>query len=809
MAMPNAGAVTDAASVEDFGGGDETSERRPRFLGDFVHAILLAACCSIGGTVRAASGMPLAGARVVLEGPRGSAATTDSKGEFVLQAPPGAYRLDASVRGFAPVAVAVRADGDVRVTVSLEPLDSPQLRQIGVVTVDGRLSRLQGAIPSTTLTSADFERLGFDRIVEGLSEIPGITFARPDGGPSSAVAAVALRGPDPSESLVALDGQLLNDGNTGDLDVSQLPAAAFSAVDVSEGLGPEDAEGSNTFGGAIDLLSLRPTKDSHYALAFSGGSFGQSEGSASATGSAGRLGYAGAVDDRNETGYVDRTVPLYSTTDPSCSPCATHLGSSVAAHTGLGTLTWTFSQNAEVTARAFVLGDRRDQSAAQNGVDLRAGDLGTPQYGNLSGPGDQTFAQTIRAYQIRARAPLGSGELTSDLSASDNDVDVAGGATSPYDLTHRDVRYDAGLAWQRAFATSEFAFGGRTRYESLTFAQAQPLLGQTIGTAFARGGLEIAKRVRVDAGAYLAHYSTFGSNFDGRAGVIYDLAADTTLRFSAGTGFRAPLLAERYRFPYDQLTLDGNNVFVGQGSPAERPERATEFEVGASRELGKLATLDLSLYRTNLRDPVEIFYPLAAVQAGACKDNSYATPLAQCVSYQSNVGNAVYQGGEVRVVRRFVPQHLFLAAAYGLNVSYPKDLTAQFANPTFGGSLVNGAQFIGVPQQQGSLTLDWSDRAWHAASEATFRGNNNELAQGPFTVVDALVGTRVGERADLSLAATNIFNAVSGPFTIFGGGVPYRGLVGGTAAAPAFGPLPTDAKFVEPFGLRVILTVRR
>jgi outer membrane receptor protein involved in Fe transport len=757
----------------------------------------------------------------VLEGQRGATTTSDAAGDFALQAPPGSYRLDAAVSGFAPVVVAVRVAGDVRVTLSLEPLDSPKLRQIGAATVDGRLSRLQGAIPSTTLTSADFERLGFDRIVEGLSEVPGVTFARPDGGPSSAVTAVALRGPDPSESLVALDGQLLNDGNTGDLDVSQLPSAAFSALDVSEGLGPEDSNGSNTFGGAIDLLSLRPTKDPHYALALSAGSFGQSEGSANATGSVGRLGYAVAYDDRNETGYVDRTLPVYSTTDPTCSPCATHLGSSIAAHTGLATATWTFSQNADVTARAFVLGDLRDQSAALNGIDLNGSDAGMPQYGNLTGPGNQTFAQTIRAYQVRSRAPLGAGELTSDFSESDNDVDVVGGATSPYDLTHRDLRYNAALAWQRTFANSEFTFGGWTRYESLTFegpgsetaapltqAQAQPLLGQTIGVAFLRGGLEIAKNLRLDAGAFQSHYSTFGSNLDGRFGAIYDVAPDTTLRFSLGTGFRAPLLAERYQFPYNQLTLDGNNVFVGQGSPGEHPEHATEYELGASRELGKVTTLDVSVYQTNLRDPIEVFYPLAAVDAGTCKNNSYATPLAQCVSYNSNVGNAVYQGGEIRLVRRFVPQHLFLTAAYGLNVSYPKDLTAQFANPTFGGSLVNSEQFIGVPQQQGSLTLDWTNHQWHAASEATFRGNNNELAQGPFTVLDALVGARIGESADISLAATNIFNAVSGPFTVFGGGVPYRGIVGETATGPAYGALPTNAEFIEPLGFRVILTVR-
>jgi len=178
---------------------------------------------------------------------------------------------------------------------------------------------------------------------------------------------------------------------------------------------------------------------------------------------------------------------------------------------------------------------------------------------------------------------------------------------------------------------------------------------------------------------------------------MYDLNSSTVARSSIGTGFRAPLLAERYRFPYGQLTLDANNVFVGQGSEGERPEHATEYELGLSHEFSKRAALDVSLYRTNLRDPVEAFYPLVAVANGVCRNNAYDAPLAGCVSYQSNVGNAVYQGAEVRFVQRLLAQRLFVTATYGLNVSYPKGLNAQFSNATSGGNLVNGRAILRRP----------------------------------------------------------------------------------------------------------------
>ena len=778
-----------------------------------MHSLLLAACCLLSGNVHSTSGVPLAGVHIVVRGSVRTQTQTDAHGDFAVNVAPGSYQLDADVRGYAPVTVAVLAAHDTKLQIALEALDAPALRQIGSVTVDGRLAPIQGTIPQIQITRAAMERSGDARIVDGLQSLPGATFARPDGGADSAIAVVALRGPDPSESLIALDGQLLNDGNTGDVDLSRFPVSAFSAIDVTEGLGPEDSNGSNTFGGAINLISLRPTREPHYAASLSGGSFGQSEAWFNATGTHGRLGYAFAADDQNESGYVAALVPLYqrTATGPVVPPTPTQLGSSIAAHLGLGTLAWTFSQNADITARVFVLGDNRDQSSSINGIDGTPGDA---TFGDFIGPGNQTFAQNIRAYQIRGRLPLGAGELTTDISQSDNSVDVNGSVSSaPYDVVHTDRRYNGALTWQRTFANSQYAVGGYTRYESLNFlapSGSQPALGQTINVYFARGGFRPTAKLRLDAGVFDSRYSSFGSNVDGRFGAIYNTDPHTALRFSLGTGFRAPLLIERYPFPLAQLTQDAFGVFLGQGNPSEHPEHATEYELGISHEISSASTLDFSLYRTNLRNPIEIYYPLAAASAGLCAGNSPINPIPGCISYNSNDGNAVYEGVEVRFVQHFAPQHLFLTAMYGLNVAYPTSLDASFSNPTSGGNLVNGAQFLGISQQQGSLEMDWAQHGWHASTTANFRGFNNELSQTPFTIVNALVGKRIDSHLDLSVAASNLFNDAAGRFTLFGGGIPYRGVVGQdpVSGAAQYGPLATNALYVEPFGVRVILTVK-
>ncbi|HEX8806654.1 MAG TPA: TonB-dependent receptor, partial [Candidatus Aquilonibacter sp.] len=534
-----------------------------------MHALLLAVCCTVTIHVHTSAGAPLAGAQVVLHGPNTYTEFTDKSGVARFTANAGTYNVDTSAQGYHGVSIDLFLRDSAAIDVTLEPLDAPTLRTIGTVTVDGRLTPIRGVIPTVTVTRADMDRLGNNRVIDALMALPGATFTRPDGGSASAITVVSLRGPDPSESLVALDGQLLNDGNTGDLDLSRFPVAAFAAVDVSEGLGPEDSNGSNTFGGSINFVSLRPTVTPQFNFQESGGSFGQSEQWINATGTHDRLGYAFAFDNQHEAGYTSQTVPLYSTVDPSCQPCDTHLGSSVAAGAALANMTWTFSQNANIAARVFLLDNVRDQSSSVNGIDLNSFAVGTPTYGQFIGPGPLSFLQNIRAYQVRSETPLGAGELTANLYASDNGVTIDGNPSNPaYDITHQDRRYFGGLNWQRNFATAQFAVGGYTSYESLEFpGQTIPLLGQTINVLYVRGGYQPAERLRLDGGVFESHYTSFGANLDARFGAVYEIDPKTSMRFSVGTGFRAPLLFERYQFPLTDLVQDANGVFIGQGNP--------------------------------------------------------------------------------------------------------------------------------------------------------------------------------------------------------------------------------------------------
>ena len=800
--------------------------------------ILVAACCLVGGSVHTPAGAPIAQAQLTFHGPKSTTASTDAKGTFSVVVPAGRYDLTVVAKGYANVTVNTGELNDgARISVILEPSDTPKLRTIGEVTVNGGFTLDRSVIPEMDVSRAQMDALGYSQAYEALEEVPSVVLQHPDAGAPTAPMVVSLRGPDPSEAMVTLDGQQLNDGNTGDVDISEFAVPAFNSINVTEGLGPTDLEGSNTFGGAVNFVSLRPTQDEHFALSGSIGSFGTTQTWLNATGTIGKLGYALAGDDFQQAGQVNQSalvVPAnntpifcgpYSSSGPTPNcPTLVHLGSSIAAMLGLVNLDYSFSQRSDVGFRIFTLGNNRDESSAVNGIagnptcvfsgpgagcDFsqtkgEPNEVANPVYGYNVGAGSATFAQSIRAYDAYSRTPLGAGTLSASFFADDDNIDFQGGSVSPYDVEHVDTRYSEGLQWGRTFDESDFSFGGYARQESLAgpsiigFAQQPITLSQSIDSYFFRGSQQFG-RLRLSGGLYDAQYSSFGNDLNWRLGLSQDIGSSSDVRFSVGTGFRAPLLYERYFQPGGQTPPDQNCV-IFNGNPNERPEHATEYELGFSHLFSNTSNLDVALYRSNLRDTIENYYP------GGGAKSFCDTPLGYAYEIPINIGNAVYEGAEARYKQFFPRLNVTATLSYGLNVAYPYALGPNVSNPTSGGTLVDDEQFLGVPQQQGSAVFIWAQSGWHASTALTFAGRNNTLDQQPYTMVDAAFGKNFGH-LDLTLAATNIFNAESGPFTRYDAGVPYRGLYPGPNNSAYLADLPTDALFVQPASIKFILTI--
>src|ERR1035437_1271316 len=437
-------------------------------------AIVFAAavgCCGISGTVHSADGAPLR-AHVQLAGPSRAAVDSDANGRFSATVPAGAYRITIVSPGYAAAQTDVVVHEGERIDVAREPLGTGRLREIGRVIVDGRLAVQRTTVPSREISRAELDALGYDRVVEALAGIPSVKVTRPDPGTASATTVVSLRGPDPSETRISLDGQPLNNANTGDLDLASFPSLVLSAVDVSEGLGPEDRAGTDTIGGEINLVSLRPTATPRRTLRLSAGSFGASSVELNATGCVSRFGEALRFGSAHAVGYVHDYPVTLQVPDGNggTTNVGTRIGSATALATGLVNLSYDFSPRSTLRLRTLTVDGRRDEGAAQTAPVDPTNDAPGAAF---VGSGPETSALSVRATLASLTLPLGAGTLAIASGLSSNATAVTrmlpdAGAFSPYDLSLTDRLATTKAEWTRTAGTTSFSLGAQTRAGALT-----------------------------------------------------------------------------------------------------------------------------------------------------------------------------------------------------------------------------------------------------------------------------------------------------------------------------------------------------
>jgi outer membrane receptor protein involved in Fe transport len=114
---------------------------------------------------------------------------------------------------------------------------------------------------------------------------------------------------------------------------------------------------------------------------------------------------------------------------------------------------------------------------------------------------------------------------------------------------------------------------------------------------FAQTESRLGEKIRVTVGARFDQSTESGSAWSPRADVIWQAAQKTTLKFLAGSAFRAPTEFER---EYETSAYRPN--------AALQPERAMTLEVGADHRIGSFS-LRGDLYRTTVKDLIDLVAP--------------------------------------------------------------------------------------------------------------------------------------------------------------------------------------------------------
>lgn len=240
---------------------------------------------SIAGVVIDGSdGTPVSGAVVIVPA-TGDRAGTDPDGRFTFaNLPAGRYRLAVTHLAYRPGTAEVAVTGDLaaRTTIALQP----HLFDVDSVTVAGtvRPGRDLGgdAVEFTPEAIARYRGLGLAGL---LRQVPGV---RVESGGSGGESRVRIHAGRFSQVLVLLDGQRLNDPQTGEVDLSAIDLADVSRIRVIR-QGNATLYGSNAFDGVVALETRDAADTPRFSADGRTGSFASTAGSLSGDGRRGPL----------------------------------------------------------------------------------------------------------------------------------------------------------------------------------------------------------------------------------------------------------------------------------------------------------------------------------------------------------------------------------------------------------------------------------------------------------------------------------------------------------------------------------------
>jgi len=745
-----------------------------------------AATGSVAGVVRDTTGTPIAGAQITLQGStKRYTATADVHGAFAMSAvDEGTYGLAVRAPGFAPIGnrqITVTAGAVGQIEIALTRATTNGVATLGSVTVNGSSALSRSSAPTVELNPQALASQGAWQLTDVLGQQLEATMVHEQGGAPGLPQTLALRGGDPQETLVDIDGHQLNNENTGDFDLELLDPGEFAGVQIVYGVGPSSLVGADYEGGAVNFRTIEPTARSQGLLRFSYGSFNTFGETIEATGTDARIGYALLYRRFTTQGEVNDYPIVTALPAPGVPAQTAIVGSNIDATTALAKIRYSFAGSA-----GFVEATFRDTAAYRN----LSAPLSSPDNANDFGP-NAPFTQvnfpgaavltTAPAYGLDLQLPLGrkgsEGEWPSTLSfshltnLSDQSVENIPPDLNPYLLNANDIVNDDIARFDRPLPGShggELSFAVDVRRETLdapdALAPGPPQQSAAQGWVVGRYTWSSNSDLNYTLATYYSWDSTFGTSLDPRIGIVWS-PGNSVVHASFGTGFQPPLLT--------------NLVF----NPSLLAERSVAYDLGAEHRFGEgshAPSASFDIYNTVVNNP------------------TYETEGAGgALTFLGNISQNVYRGIDLRA-NQSIARGLSAQAAYGVDSVYTTSdpsLTNPQAPP-----LIPGQQAMGVPLHKAQLGLLGHPGAGslNFGVSATYESDANELNRPAYVLLDANVGTTFGH-TDINVAGTNLTNQFNDKFTLVNAGVPFP-IPGGT--------MPTNAYSLQGAALRVTVTQR-
>jgi outer membrane receptor protein involved in Fe transport len=814
--------------------------------------------------VESSDGTGIAQATVTLAGQDGSRSErTDAHGEVKFKHfVSGTYTLRAVAPGYQPISqrTVTIGDDDESLSVVLSRATTNSLTVIGQVRASAGETVSTSSAPTVSLSAQAAAAAGVTSVAPMLWNQLSTTPLIPLGGGSNATVSFAVRGPDPTETVVDVDGHQMNNGNTGDFDVSLLDPAALQEVQLVYGISPSSLIGPNTIGGGVNIVTLEPTSTPHSLLRLFGGTNGTFGTTFQTTGSDDRFGYALSAHAVTSSGSVNQTVlaPLGAGQPPSGDEVQQSVGSDSSGSSLLAKLRY---QLGGANGYGYVQLIVRDQAVAKDESALLTsytppgfgGDVGDDAFhtgagvplDDDDGGGYQSFAGTwLYAHQtnygLDAQLPLGAAlvdgapanvlQFSHMTTLNSQSVTPPGADTQQYLYNQRDLLADDWLEVDHHFSDGTLSFKYDIETENLTtnyvqgqvIAEAQPVGGPVAyeGDAVSTDALPFAglspdhvAPVQTVPLAQTERYAALRYNGDPTSHIHFAVAAYDSDFSTFGSSFDP-----RAGFVWTPTGNTAVRASVGTTFQAPQlsellvPPPADRVPVGGIVYIGnpnlqpdRATDFDLGGEQIfGKRRALHLAADLYQTNLRSPSSQNNPAPIPGCQTKRKPVPCPISMPVNAgNGVYRGIDVHADQQLAANLHVRAGWDVDSSFLTvipvEIQDGTLAAGEQSLGQPLHKAYLAVGVEPPQGLAyGAQLDYEGWYNELNRSPYATLDAHVVYR-RDGWEYGLYGTNLTNVYSNPFTVVGGGFVY----GGTPGQPV---IPTDAYVLQGAQVNFVLT---
>ncbi len=575
----------------------------------------------------------------------------------------------------------------------------------------------------TVIDSEEIEARQSQAVVDLLRTVPGVSFTRAGG--IGTVASVNIRGADPQQTLLLVDGVKLDDPASpgGGYDFGNLLVGNIDRIEVVRGA-QSVIWGSRAIGGVVNVITRAPSDDPEFVA-------------------------------KGEYGWRD-TVNTTANASGKLGPVSASLGGQYFRTDG-------FSAFNEARAGRERDGYRQYGANGKLAVDLTDGfsleargrysdakiDLDgfpAPAFA-LADTGDYSTNKELSGY-AGARLALFDGAFRNRLGVAYSRVDRANfGATGPATFDSRGLNrrfeyqgvIETGIVQATIGAESE-----RSRFDTVSFGAASRARA-LINSVYGEVTLTPVTGVALTGGVRHDDHSRFGGETTAAGNVVLSPnGGRTTFRASYGEGFGAPSL-------YQLFGDYGNDRLV--------PERANSWDAGVTqRLLGDAVQVQATYFHRDTRNQID-FVSCFGVTSAICVNRPFGT--------YDNIRRTRAEGVEATLVLQPV-EPLRVAFAYTYLDAQNRDTGRKLARRP--GESVNM-----VADYRWAFGLSTGATITHVGD--SFENATNTRRLDGYVLVDLRASLPIGDRFEVFGRVENLFDEAYE--TVYLYGTPRRAAYGG------------------------------